>query len=117
MSSITARDISMTFATRRGELQRARRRHARDPRRPLHLPRRRVGLRQVDAAEHHGGPVEPTAGEVLVDGRPIDGPGADRGMVFQSYTLYPWMTVRRNIEFGPKLKGVAAPSAARSRAR
>ncbi|OUM99628.1 MAG: ABC transporter ATP-binding protein [Paenibacillaceae bacterium ZCTH02-B3] len=49
---------------------------------------------------------EATEGTVLIDGRPIDGPGADRGMVFQSYTLFPWLTVRQNIEYGLKLKGV-----------
>ena len=41
-----------------------------------------------------------TAGEVTLEGRKIDGPGADRGMVFQSYTLFPWLTVRDNICFG-----------------
>ena len=60
------------------------------------------------------GLVEPTAGDVLVDGHPIDGPGADRGMVFQSYTLYPWMTVRRNIEFGPEAQGRRARRARRA---
>ncbi|HHY91762.1 MAG TPA: ABC transporter ATP-binding protein [Firmicutes bacterium] len=49
---------------------------------------------------------EPSAGEVLLDGRPITGPGPERGMVFQSYTLFPWLTVRANIEFGLELKGV-----------
>jgi len=42
----------------------------------------------------------PTAGRVLLDGRGIAGPGPDRGMVFQSYTLFPWLSVRDNICFG-----------------
>jgi len=48
----------------------------------------------------------PTAGEVKVDGKRITGPGPDRGMVFQHYTLYPWMTVQANVEFGLKLQGI-----------
>lgn len=50
----------------------------------------------------------PTAGKITVDGGAVTGPGADRGMVFQSYTLYPWMTVQNNVEFGLKLQGVPA---------
>jgi NitT/TauT family transport system ATP-binding protein len=42
----------------------------------------------------------PSAGRVLLDGRAVRGPGADRGMVFQSYTLFPWLTVAENIAFG-----------------
>ncbi|MBB6675417.1 ABC transporter ATP-binding protein [Cohnella nanjingensis] len=49
---------------------------------------------------------EASVGEVTVDGVAVVGPGADRGMVFQGYTLFPWLTVRQNIEYGPKLKGV-----------
>ncbi len=55
-----------------------------------------------------GGLVHANTGEVLVDGRPVTGPGPDRGMVFQSYTLYPWLTVRANIEFGLKLGKIPA---------
>lgn len=49
---------------------------------------------------------EPTGGHVMIKGAEIHGPGADRGMVFQGYTLFPWLTVRQNIEYGPKIKGV-----------
>ncbi len=49
---------------------------------------------------------EPTKGEIRVRGVPLEGPGAERGYVFQSFALFPWRTVRRNIEFGLELKGM-----------
>jgi NitT/TauT family transport system ATP-binding protein len=54
------------------------------------------------------GLLAPTRGQVLVDGRPTTGPGAERGMVFQSYSLYPWRSVRRNVEFGLEIRGMPA---------
>ena len=50
----------------------------------------------------------PTSGTITLDGRVIEGPGPDRGMVFQSYTLFPWMSVEDNIKFGPKNRGLSA---------
>ena len=49
----------------------------------------------------------PSAGRVLLDGRAVAGPGPDRGMVFQSYTLFPWLTVRENIAFGLRERGIS----------
>jgi NitT/TauT family transport system ATP-binding protein len=50
---------------------------------------------------------QPTIGQILLDGKAVSAPGADRGMVFQSYTLFPWLTVGDNIAFGLREKGVA----------
>lgn len=48
----------------------------------------------------------PSAGQVMLDGAPVRRPGPDRGMVFQSYTLFPWLTIRENICFGLREKGM-----------
>ena len=58
-------------------------------------------LRIVAGLDH------PTSGRVVLDGREVTGPGSDRGMVFQSYTLFPWLTVRENIAFGLRERGIS----------
>jgi NitT/TauT family transport system ATP-binding protein len=54
----------------------------------------------------------PTTGSLTMQGRPIAGPGPDRGMVFQDYGLFPWLTVRGNVAFGPKARGLPAADVA-----
>jgi NitT/TauT family transport system ATP-binding protein len=108
MSAITARQVSMTFPTRGGDVQ-------------------ALDDVTVEVEDGHfacivgasgcgkstllnimAGLIRPTSGTIEVGGRPVEGPGADRGMVFQSYTLYLLLRVRENIEFGPSLAGVAS---------
>ena len=55
-----------------------------------------------------GGLDEASSGEVLLDGKAVSGPGADRGMVFQGYSLFPWLSVQKNVEFGLKMKKIPA---------
>jgi NitT/TauT family transport system ATP-binding protein len=50
----------------------------------------------------------PTTGEIMVNGAAVTAPGKDRGMVFQKYTSFPWLTVRQNVEYGMKINGVPA---------
>jgi NitT/TauT family transport system ATP-binding protein len=59
---------------------------------------------------------EATSGEMLLDGKPVAGPGPDRGMVFQGYTLFPWRTVKQNVMFGLEMQGKSS-AAAESTAR
>jgi NitT/TauT family transport system ATP-binding protein len=54
---------------------------------------------------------EATAGEMLLDGKPVSGPGPDRGMVFQGYTLFPWRTVKQNVMFGLEMQGKSSAEA------
>ncbi|WP_181789928.1 ABC transporter ATP-binding protein [Streptomyces phytophilus] len=62
------------------------------------------------------GLLEPTGGEVTVDTEPVRGPGPERGVIFQQYALFPWMTVAANVEYGLKVAGVPR-ARRRSRAR
>jgi NitT/TauT family transport system ATP-binding protein len=56
------------------------------------------------------GYVTPTTGRIVIDDAPVSGPGPDRGMVFQQYSLFPWKTVRENVAFGPRMLGRFDPT-------
>jgi NitT/TauT family transport system ATP-binding protein len=56
---------------------------------------------------------EPSSGEALLEGHPVTEPGSDRGMVFQGYTLFPWLTVKKNVMFGPQVNGYGREEAER----
>ena len=51
---------------------------------------------------------QPSSGRIHVDGCPVEGPGPDRGMVFQKYSLYPWLTAADNVAFGMRLQGMSS---------
>ena len=57
--------------------------------------------------------VMPTSGTVLLDGNPVSGPGPERGVIFQEYGVFPWLTVKENIAFGLKLAANRVPEAER----
>ncbi len=56
---------------------------------------------------------QPSSGEVLLEGKAVTEPGTDRGMVFQGYTLFPWLTVKKNVMFGPEVNGYGREEAER----
>ena len=57
------------------------------------------------------GLLEPTEGHVYVDGKEVEGPGPERGVVFQQYALFPWLTVRKNVKFALDMRGIKGPEA------
>lgn len=104
---ILASEVNMTFATRNGLLVALE---------DFHLEVKPGEVVCIVGASGCGkstflnimaGFLRPTSGEVLLDGQPINGVEPRCGMIFQSYALFPWMTVLENVGFGPRLKGAS----------
>jgi NitT/TauT family transport system ATP-binding protein len=108
MSSIAARGVSMSFETRGGDVLALDDVTVEIPDAHFACIVGASGCGKSTLLNIMAGLVRPTDGRIEVGERVVEGPGEDRGMVFQSYTLFPWLRVRENIEFGPSLKRVAA---------
>jgi NitT/TauT family transport system ATP-binding protein len=107
MSSIAARGVSMVFDTRGGAVRALDDVTVEIPDAHFACIVGASGCGKSTLLNIMAGLIRPTEGTIEVGRRGVEGPGADRGMVFQSYTLFPWLRVRENIEFGPSLKDVA----------
>ena len=98
--------LNKLFGSRGAIDHRAQRHQLHHPSARVPLRRRALGLRQVHAGAHPGRPGGDRArAQVLLQGKAVTEPGSDRGMVFQGYTLFPWLTVKKNVMFGLEVNG------------
>src|SRR5467141_2699140 len=104
MSEVRFVDVAMRFRTRKGEVRALERISLTVPDGQFACIVGPSGCGKSTLLSVAAGLITPTEGDVLVDGTPAYSAGADRGMVFQSYSLYPWLSARRTIEFGHEVK-------------
>jgi len=100
---LETRELGKTFASAQGEVVALRGVNLRVHRREFLCVIGPSGCGKSTLIRMLAGLETHSAGEVLLDGKPVNGPGRDRGMVFQGYTLFPWLTVKRNVMFGPEM--------------
>lgn len=109
MSEIRFLDVAMSYPTRRGAVRALQQISLTVPDGQFACIVGPSGCGKSTLLSIAAGLITPSEGDVLVDDKPAYSPGADRGMVFQSYSLYPWLSVRRNIEFGLEVKRTPKP--------
>ncbi len=113
---LEVRNLGKRFATPGGEVEALRDIHFKVHRREFVCVIGPSGCGKSTLIRILAGLESHTSGDVLLDGRPVSGPGRDRGMVFQGYSLFPWLSVKRNVMFGPEMNG-EPHSVAESKAR
>ncbi|WDZ87481.1 ABC transporter ATP-binding protein [Micromonospora cathayae] len=106
MAVIEVDEVSKEFHTRRGDVLALSRTDLRIERHQVVCVVGPSGCGKTTLLNLVAGFLHPSAGRVLVDGRPVTGPDASRAVVFQSDAVFPWLTVRGNVEYGLRLRGV-----------
>lgn len=110
---LEVRDLSKRYATAQGETEALRNINFTVHRREFVCVIGASGCGKSTLIRTLAGLESQSSGEVLLDGKPIGGPGRDRGMVFQGYSLFPWLTVKHNVMFGPQMSGLGNDTAER----
>ena len=110
---LEVRNLSKTFHCREGNVQALNNIDFRIHRREFVCIIGASGCGKSTLARILAGLESHSEGEVLVDGKAVDGPGRDRGMVFQGYTLFPWLTVKKNVMFGLEMNDAGSLDAER----
>ena len=102
---LEVRDLGKRFASTQGEVEALRNINFKVHRREFVCVIGPSGCGKSTLIRILAGLEQHSSGAVLLDGKPVDGPGQDRGMVFQGYSLFPWLTVKKNVMFGPEVNG------------
>jgi len=100
---LEVRNMGKKFKTKRGEVEALKDINFKTHRRELVCVIGPSGCGKSTLIRILAGLESASSGEVLLDDRPVTGPGSERGMVFQGYTLFPWLTVKKNVMFGPEM--------------
>ena len=104
---LTVNDLAKVFTTRQKETVALRHISFRTHRREFLCVIGPSGCGKSTLVRILAGLEDKSSGEVLLNGKPVEGPGRDRGMVFQSYTLFPWLTVKKNVMFGLEINNLS----------
>jgi NitT/TauT family transport system ATP-binding protein len=110
---LNVRDLGKTFVSRQGETVALRNINLLTHRREFLCIVGPSGCGKSTLIRILAGLEEQSSGEVLLEDRPVAGPGRDRGMVFQGYTLFPWLSVKKNVMFGLEVNNMSKASAER----